>query len=396
MTHPTLPPSPRGSAFESIVWSRRSLIVGSLAVAGAAVVPTACTSAGERRGQSGGETNPQTTATTSAEALDQLDRDIIVLVADRGNQRIRAITPDGSVSTFAGATYGYLEGPRADALFAFPFAVSAHGPIVVVSDQGNDRVRMIERGQVSSLAGGNYGFEDGPGPTARFRQPYGVYLDDAGTTFVADTANHRIRRIEPDGTVSTIAGGDRGYLDGTAAEARFDEPSDVAIADDGGLLVADRANHRIRRIDPDGTVSTVAGSGVGSQDGGIAEATFNRPTSLALRPDGTIVVSDILNHRIREISADGIVRTFAGGIEGTTDGPPDQAGFRLPAGLAIAPSGRVYVADRENHRIRRVDPDGTVSTVAGDTEGFADGTSTAARFSFPYDVAVATGAVLQR
>lgn len=243
----------------------------------------------------------------------------------------------------------------------------------------------------STFAGGTAGFADGKGSAARFRTPNGLDVDTAGNVFVADTGNHRIRKIAPDGTVTTLAGGERGFKDGKAAEAQFDSPYGLAVKRDGTVYVADTKNHRIRAIATDGTVSTVAGGdGPGDRDGPPAEARFNLPFSVALDALDGIVVADTGNHRIRRMNSQKLVETLAGKAAGYKDGPTADALFNAPADVGLDARGRIYVADLKNHAVRELSPDGgRVRTVAGNgTASFADGDAASARFNLPSGVAV--------
>jgi sugar lactone lactonase YvrE len=217
------------------------------------------------------------------------------------------------------------------------------------------------------LAGdGIAGGRDGHSSRARFSDPFGIARGSDGTIFVADAGtSQRIRRIAPDGTVSTVAGGVEGFADGASGDARFNGPSGLAVAADGTIYVADTANHAIRRIRPDGYVSTLAGGhGFGHRDGSGADALFNGPIGVALDSTGRVIVADAYNDRIRAITADGIVVTLAGsGQRGSVDGGAAEAQFDTPSGVAVDEHGSVYVADTGNNLVRIVSPDGTVSTV---------------------------------
>ena len=241
-------------------------------------------------------------------------------------------------------------------------------------------------------------FADGSALTAQFNDPRGIARTTDGRLFVADTANHRIRVISADGaTVSTYAGdGVENFADGSSTStARFDQPQDVALAADGRLFVADESNNRIRVISADGaTVSTYAGDGfAGFADGSTTTARFRSPLGVALAADGRVFVADTINHRIRVISADGAtVSTYAGSGFGFANGSTTTARFSFPQSIAVAADGRVFVADSFNQRIRVISADGaTVSTYAGDgVDGFADGSTTTARFDTPTDLVVAS------
>jgi DNA-binding beta-propeller fold protein YncE len=219
---------------------------------------------------------------------------------------------------------------------------------------------------VRTIAGdGIPGDADGPADRARFRDPFGIAAARDGTIYVTDA--HRIRRIAPDGTVSTLAGGgEPGFADGPGAAARFDTPSALAIDAAGTLYVADTGNHAIRRITPDGRVTTLAGSGEpGLADGTGRAARFNGPVGIALDPAGRVIVADTYNDRIRAIGADGRVETMAGGPRGgPLDGPAHEAAFDTPAGVAADAAGILYVADTGGDRVARIDRSGTVATLA--------------------------------
>ncbi|AVR96651.1 NHL repeat-containing protein [Pseudoduganella armeniaca] len=227
--------------------------------------------------------------------------------------------------------------------------------------------------RVTPLAGaGTAGFADGPGAAARFSDPFGVAVDARGTIYIADGGdNNRIRRLGADGTVATFAGGTEGLRDGNGAAAAFHTPSALALDHLGNLYVADTGNHAIRKIAPDGSVTTLAGNGQpGTADGKGATARFNGPVGVAVDDAGIVYVADTYNDRIRRIAPDGSVTTIAGGDRpGDADGHGAAAGFDTPSGIAVTPAGILFVADTGNHAVRRIDPDGRVTTVARAPEG---------------------------
>jgi sugar lactone lactonase YvrE len=276
-------------------------------------------------------------------------RDGTVYVADAGeSQRIRRITPDGFVSTIAGGERGFADGPAAAAHFDTPsgLALDATGAIVV-ADTGNNAIRRIAPdGSVTTIAGdGTAGHRDGPAAQARFNGPIGVAVDATGRILVADTYNDRIRAIDPGGRVTTIAGsGDTGLLDGPAAQAQFDTPCGLAIDGAGTIYVADTGNGVVRRIDSAGNVSTPAG---------LLPGHLDRPVGIAVDPAGNAYVADERG-QIVEMSREGATRTIAGSVSGFADGPGTQARFRQPAGIAFSGQGRLIVADTGNALVRLV------------------------------------------
>ena len=319
-----------------------------------------------------------------------------VYVADESNNLIRKITPEGVVSTLAGSTVGFRDGSGTSAQFSFPtdVAVDTEGN-VYVADGDNNLIRKITpEGLVSTLAGSIWGLRDGSGTSAEFNYPIGVELDAAGNVYVADSDNHLIRKITPEGVVSTLAGSTEGFRDGAGRSAQFNYPYGVAVDAAGNVYVADESNNLIRKITPEGVVSTLAGSTEGSADGAGTSAQFNSPTDVAVDAAGNVYVADLVNHLIRKITPEGLVSTLAGSTEGFRDGSGRSAQFNSPAGVTVDAEGNVYVADYLNDRIRKITPEGLVSTLAGSTEGFSDGSGTSAQFNGPAGVTVdATGNV---
>lgn len=230
------------------------------------------------------------------------------------------------------------------------------------------------RARVTTVAGdGLPGASNGSGRQTRFADPFGVVLDKAGNLYVADGGdNNSIRKISVDGVGTTFAGGSvEGYADGPGTAAAFNTPSGLAIDGAGNLYVADTGNNAIRKITPGGVVTTLAGGGApGHQDGRGAAARFNGPIGIAVDAAGVVYVSDTYNDRIRRIAPDGEVTTIAGGRRaGQADGAAAQALFNAPTGLALAANGDLYIADTANDAIRKLGRDGVVSTVAEAQEG---------------------------
>jgi len=275
---------------------------------------------------------------------------------------------------------GAVDGQAAASRFSDPYGV-AIGPrgAVYVADGGEaNRIRLIQPdGAVSTLAGGKEGFADGIGAAAAFHTPSAVALDHEGNLYVADTGNHAVRKVAPDGAVTTLAGGGSpGYLDGVGRAARFNGPVGIAVDDAGIVYVADTYNDRIRRIAPDGAVTTLAGNGKpGLLDGALLDAGFDTPSALAAGRDGTLYVADTGNHAVRRIKPDGTVDTLAIPLEGEVRPP-----LRRPTGLALTRDGYLYIAAGAGGRILQLTPDGEMRPLQDvdrplDPNGFgSDGT----------------------
>ena len=263
------------------------------------------------------------------------------------NNRIRMIQPDGRVATVAGSKEGFADGIGLAAAFNTPsgLALDSDGNLYV-ADTGNHAIRKISKlGAVTTLAGtGIAGFRDGPGTQAQFNGPIGVAVDQRGRVFVADTYNDRIRVIQPDGTVSTLAGGDLpGFLDGAAAIARFDTPVALALDGQGLLWVADMRNKALRKVEPDGDVSTLTLAP--TADGGNP---LYRPSALAITHDGMIYVGDSLTGLSLQIRADGQWAVLTG------NAPSPR--MSRPSGMALDADGAIYVTDATSYRVHRIAP----------------------------------------
>jgi DNA-binding beta-propeller fold protein YncE len=272
---------------------------------------------------------------------------------------------------------GHVDGTEADARFnvANYLARAADGRIAI-ADMGNHVIRILagNGSGVTTLAGmaGAAGHADGLGNAARFNEPGGLAFDSVGDLYVADWNNHVIRRVTPDGTVETIAGspGEPGAADGAGAQARFHHPNGLAVDGNDDVYVCDFSTHRVRKIQwSTGVVTTVAGTAhaPGFVDGAGAEARFNLPAGLAVDADGRLFVADQGNHVIRRIDTDGSVSTYAGmaTVAGHADGPAGHALFDRPAWLAFGPGGALYVVEGGGTMVRCISANGEVSTLAG-------------------------------
>jgi uncharacterized protein (TIGR03437 family) len=308
-----------------------------------------------------------------------------LLVADRFNHRIRRVTVSGIITTIAGTGVLGFNGDGlapAESNISEPLdiGVDGRGAIFVV-EAGIKRIRRIGAdGRVSTAAGNGEGRFSGDGDQglrAVFDVPLGLAVDRDGNLFFADTANHRVRRIGRDGLITTIAGtGQAGFSGdgGPAINARFQFPQGVSVDGQGNLFIADRANHRIRRISAGGVITTIAGNGVQAYSTGNGQAlaaSMNHPSDVAAAPDGSVYVADTGNHVVRRVLPNGAITIVAGtaklGYSGD-GGPAVLAQVYEPVGLSFDPVGGLIITDTGNHVIRRVDTAGRIQTIAGNTQ----------------------------
>ena len=296
---------------------------------------------------------------------------------------------------------GSLNGTGAAARFSRPAAltVDAVGVVYVADSDNNTIRRTTPAGVVTTIAGlaGARGTTNGNGAAARFDYPTGIAVDRSGNLYVVENFNHSVRKVAPDGTVTTFAGmpGVSGTVNATGTAARFNLPWGIAIDPTGNLYVSENGSHLIRKITPEAVVTTFAGvaGSPGSANGPASSAQFNEPDGLALDAAGNLYVADGINQQIRKITPDGIVSRYAGsanGLQGSEDGPANTAQFFFPRGLACDPAGNLYVTDVRNNLIRRITPALAVSTLAGlvTTAGTADGLGNVARFDSPQAIGI--------
>ncbi len=329
-----------------------------------------------------------------------------VFVADTGNNLIREVAANGTVTTIAGSAgnYGYTNATGTNAAFNSPQGISIDGSgNLYVADYLNNAVREVTTaGVVTTIAGslsGNFGTANGT--NSLFWGPQGIVVNPAHNSYiyVADTGNSTLRQLmfqlgAPFWVVSTFAGdASIGSMDSTNSTARFFWPMDVASDGHGNFYVADANNNTIRKISSSGTATTFAGfPGVtGSANANGTNASFNAPQAVAVDSSGNVYVADTGNSVIREITSGGTVSTLAGtpGIIGCFDGTGANAQFDEPEGIAVDGSGNVFVADTLNHTIRKI-TSGVVTTFAGVAGNFgsADGTNSAAQFDRPTGLAL--------
>lgn len=305
----------------------------------------------------------------------------------------------GVVTTHAGSTQGLVNATGTAARFNSPYssAVDSSGNLFVYEGTNNIIRRITPSGVVTTFAGsGVFGDANGTGTAAQFRSGFSMDFDPTGNLIVADQDNNRIRAITPGAVVTTFAGSTFGYVDATGTSARFGNPIGVAVNSSGTMYVADQSNVRIRSITPAGVVSTLAGNGtVDTVDGTGTAATFGSLSDMAVDAAGNVYVVEKYNDSIRRITPAGVVTTLAGGTAGYADGSGAAAQFNNPTGIDVDSAGTIYVADTSNHRVRTITPQGVVGTLAGSgTIGSLNGTCAASQFNFPLDVSVTASGVV--
>lgn len=279
-----------------------------------------------------------------------VDRAGNVYVGDIEPGSLHKISPRGDASPVTIAPF----------TAAFGVAVDRSGGVYATDADGNEVYTVTPTGAAAVAQGGSGSFG---GPTS-------IAVDSKGNIYVTETANALVRKISPNGTLSILAGaqGEMEQKDGPGMTARFTQPRGIAVDGADNLYVADEGTSTIRKITPDGTVSTLAGAGLpGTQDGTGKSARFGSPRGLAADAAGNVFVADTDNHTIRKITPQGVVTTFAGraGDSGKVDGPAMTARFSGPRAIAVDGAGNLFVADSDNGAVRQITPDGTVTTIAG-------------------------------
>jgi len=311
----------------------------------------------------------------------------------------------------------------------------SNGQGTAAADVTNVSVTCVDSVQVRTFAGtGASGSTDGVGTAASFASPIGAAFDPDGNIYITEYVGGNVRKIAPNGTVTTLAtgiieafgvvylngdlyvnsargtiykvtlsgtktvfaGGTAGNADGNGTAAKFNRPFGMAKDSAGNLYIADISNHNIRKIAPNGDVTTVAGNpGAGtSADGPLASATIYNPSGIAVGADDTIYFTEVTGNKIRKI-ANGAITTIAGGSTGTADGTGSAASFNFPYGMTMGNTGLLYVADFNTNIIRQVTTSGTVKTVAGTgTSGSTDGNGSTATFNRPIGLATDPNGVL--
>lgn len=303
-----------------------------------------------------------------------------LLITDQAYTRVRKVDADGMISIVAGTSSGYSGdgGAATNARLRQPFGtISDSAGNLFIADSGNHCIRKVDtNGIITTIAGNGtttYTGDGGLASNARLGLPTGVAVDASGNILIADRSYQRIRKAEASGVITTIAGtGTAGYNgNGPAVLSRLNNPNSVVADRQGIIFIADQSNNRVRKVGTNGFFIAVAGTGTASfsGDGGAATlATLNSPAGVASDVDGNIYIADQGNHRIRKVDVGGTITTIAG--NGTAaysgdGGAATSASLNNPAGIAVDAVGNVFIADKNNNRIRRVDTNGVITTIAG-------------------------------
>jgi hypothetical protein len=308
------------------------------------------------------------------------------------------------VTTLAGdGSIGFVDATGTSASFNTPYGLGLDlAGNLYVADFGNHLIRKIDTGAVVTTVAGMAnvsGSTNATGTSASFANPWGVTVDASGNLYIGDWVNNLIRGIDTGTVVTTLAGGAGCCaIDGVGTASSFNGPSGMAFDHSGNLFIADNNEHLIRKMSPGMAVTTFAGSGInGSTNGFGTAASFDHPAGIAIDSADNVYVADTYSHLIRKIDPFGNVTTFAGsGAPGSTNATGTSASFNWPYGVAVDNSDNVYVADYNNHLIRKITPGGVVTTLAGTAgaSGYTDATGTSAAFSFPAGVAVDAAGVV--
>jgi uncharacterized protein (TIGR03437 family) len=352
-----------------------------------------------------GDGGPAINAMLSADGL-AVDAAGNLYVADADNHRVRKVTSNGTISTVAGNNLYRFSGEgglAVNATLNFPngLTLDAAGNLYIADTQ-NDCIRKVSAGSISSFGGGSLTFF-GNQPIANpgLNQPAAVVLDPSGNLYISDSLNNHVRKVTPNGTITTAAGdGTPRYFGdgGPATSASLYGPWGLGMDGKGNLFIADSLNHCIRKVTPDGAISTVVGNGSPgfSGDGTPAvNAELNQPTGLAVDSLGNLYIADLNNYRVRKVTTDGIITTVAGNgnqLFSGDGGSATSTAIGQPQAVALDSTGNLYIADRYNNLIFQVTPAGAISAVAGNgMQGFSGDGGPATSASFNSPSGLAAG-----
>ena len=336
-------------------------------------------------GQSGfsGDGGPAANASFRVPAGLAFDPEGNLYIADRENHRVRKVDTKGNISTFAGigeAGFSGDEGPAVKAMLNLPsgVVVDKKGNLYI-SDRSNDRIRVVDKkGVIRTYAGsGVAGFQGDAGPAlkAQLDKPFGIALDETKNLYIADRNNNRVRKVSPDGIITTVAG-DGGFFfmgdNGPAYRASIAAPTGVALDSKGNLYIADRNNNRVRVVDRTGMIRTVVGTGQQDYNGDsevARETNLYLPFGLTVDSNDNLLVIDRSHYRIRRIDPkSGQVETVAGnGVKlfAGDGGPATGATLSFPHGMSVDKKDNLIFSDKGHFRIRKITPDGVINTIGG-------------------------------
>jgi sugar lactone lactonase YvrE len=322
------------------------------------------------------------------------------------------LPPNGNITTVAGigtTSFSGDGGAATNAGLYYPYGIAVeNGGNLIIADLGNNRIRKVTTNGIITTVAGNgtqgYSGDGGAATNAMLYFPSGVTIDACGNLIFADLGNNRIRKVTTNSIITTIAGGNNKVFfgdGGAATNAGLFQPRGVAVDTGGDLFIADTGNERIRKVDPNGIITTVAGNGTASfsGDGGAAtNATLNNPDLIEVDAGSNLFIADYYNSRVRKVDTSGIITTMAGndtaqGYSGD-GGAATNAGLVGPKGVVLDFVGNLFIADSSDNRIRRVDTSGIIATVAGNgTPGYSGdgGAATSAMLYYPVGVAVDYG-----
>ncbi len=330
-----------------------------------------------------GDDGPALSAALNFPAGLCIDPEENLYIADRNNHRIRKVDKKGIITTVAGngkPEFGGDGSKAVEASLHFPSDIACRNSgELIFSDRSNSRIRKIDRkGIIHTIAGmgpPDFGGDYGMATDALLKYPFGIELDKKGNLYIADRGNNRIRMIRPDKTIITLAGDGNHFFSGDygpAQQASLAYPTDVVMDDDGNLYIADRNNNRIRRVDSLGIITTLMGIGEYEYNGDneiASETSLHLPFALAMAPGNRLIVIDRSHFRVRQVDLKtGDIKTIAGNGKALfkgDGGPGLGASLRSPSGIVVRNDGSVIFSDKQNHRIRRVDPKGFIHTIAG-------------------------------
>lgn len=341
-------------------------------------VLTISTYAGNGSQSFSGDNGPATDAALNGPRGVALSPDGSLYLVDSGNNRIRKVSTGGNITTVAGNgvfDFSGDGGAATNASFRFPYGIDV-SPLdgsLYIADFQSHRVRKVTPdGTISTFAGNgarSFSGDNGPATDAMLNQPIDVDVAADGTVYIVDYGNNRVRKVALDGTITTVVGRGSNFADGgfsgdggPAIDAELSLPFAVDVATDKTLYIADNKNNRVRKVTPDGTISTFAGTGTrgfSGDDGPATAAQLGGPAGVELTGDGTLYISDRSSKRVRKVAPDGTITTFAGNGTGGSagdSGSATDAQLSEPYGLALSPDGSLYIADSPNNRIRRVGP----------------------------------------